>query len=184
MEVKHYQIEAIDALYTYFDLALSSSSHKTIVFQSPTGSGKTFMASQLLNRVVVGHPQEDFTFIWASIGKGELHSQSKKAVEKYLAGFPKCNLINEQFLTSNKFLAQNEIHFINWEKIVNKDANNQWINVLVADKEGRNLLDILEETRKFNRKIVLIVDESHIGEKGDSRIKEFRDTIIKPYITF
>lgn len=183
METKQYQIEAIDSLFTYFDLALKSSSHKTIVFQSPTGSGKTYMASQLLNRVVVEHPDDDFTFIWASIGKGELHSQSKGAVEKYLGGFPKCNLINEQFLANNKFLAQNEINFINWEKIVNKDANNQWINVLVADKEGRNLLDVLEETRKFNRKIILIVDESHIGEKGDSRIKEFRDTIIKPYIT-
>lgn len=183
METKQYQYEAIEALKTYFNLSFSAGGHKTIVFQSPTGSGKTYMVSMLINELVNDNPDKDFTFIWASIGKGELHAQSMKAVEKYLGGFPHCNLIDAPFLSSNLYLPQNNISFINWEKIVNKDANNQWINVLVADKEEKNLLDSIAETRKRDRKIILIVDESHIGEKGDSRIKEFRDTIIKPYIT-
>lgn len=183
METKQYQYEAIEALKTYFGLSFSSGGHKTIVFQSPTGSGKTYMVSLLINELITDNANQDLTFIWASIGKGELHAQSKKAVEKYLCGFPHCNLITEPFLRCNISLPQNDISFINWEKIVNKDSNNQWINVLVADKENKNLLDVLAETRKRRRKIILIVDESHIGEKGDSRIKEFRDTIIKPYIT-
>lgn len=183
MKDKQYQIQAVEALKTYFQLAFSSSDHKTIVFQSPTGSGKTYMISKLIEQVIAEFPEQDITFIWASIGRGELHSQSKEAVERYLGGFPSCKLISEHYLKSIDKFPQNEIAFINWEKIVNKDANNQWINVLVADKEGKNLLDIIAETRKAGRKIILIVDESHVGEKGDSRIKEFRDTIIQPTIT-
>lgn len=183
MNSKQYQIEAISTIKAYFDLSFAAKDNKTIVFQSPTGSGKTYMMAQIINQIALEHSNDKITFIWASIGKGDLHTQSKKAVEKYLSGFPKCSILDEQFLASNDRLSENELYFINWEKIVNKDINNKWINVLMAEKETINLLDVLNLTRKSETKIILIVDESHIGEKGDTRIKEFRDTVIMPKVT-
>ena len=178
--IKEYQRDAIDQLKKCTLSGLKGDT-RPIIFKSPTGSGKTFMISKVIDEIADENQEDNFCFIWASIGKGELHIQSKDAVSSYLDGFPECSLLEEDFFGSRKYIKNKEIVFVNWEKLINKDsATGSWKNNLMKDQEGQSFIDVLEETRKRKTKIVLIVDESHIGDKVTSRITEFKDEIIIP----
>ena len=47
-ELKLYQEEAVVELLTYSSLYFKREGNETIVFQSPTGSGKTFMMAKYI----------------------------------------------------------------------------------------------------------------------------------------
>ena len=49
-ELKNYQLEAINQLMVFTNLYLNTPKNETIVFQSPTGSGKTITMSRYSNR--------------------------------------------------------------------------------------------------------------------------------------
>lgn len=182
--LKNYQREAVDELKKYIKIGLDSNNRKTVVFKAPTGSGKTFMASSLFEEIAEENNDVNFCVIWACPGKGELHKQSLNAVKKYLGGNPTCSLLEDDFFGSRKYIKNKEIVFINWEKLIQKDKEtNKWINNLMQDQEGMNFIDVIERTKRNGIKIILVVDESHIGSSQKTRIKEFKETIIIPHIT-
>ena len=83
LEDKKYQETAIDNLIlSVADLLQKDTKNKVCIFQSPTGSGKTVMVAKFIEGLIREYPDLDFCFLWASIGKGELHKQSKKSLEK------------------------------------------------------------------------------------------------------
>lgn len=52
----------------------------------------------------------------------------------------------------------------------------------MKDQEGQNFIDVIEQTRRNGTKVILIIDESHIGKSVKTRIQEFINTIICPNI--
>lgn len=181
--LKNYQRDAVDELKDYMLLGLKSSREKEIVFKAPTGSGKTFMASSLFEELAEENPEVRFCVLWACPGKGELHKQSFGAVKRYLGGNPVCSLLEEDFFGSRRFIKDKEIVFINWEKLVMKDrTTGKWANNLMKDREGMNFIDVIDQTKRDGTKIVLVVDESHIGKNQKDRIQEFIHTIVVPNI--
>lgn len=181
--LKEYQRDAVDELKGLFELYFRSSSRKEIVFKSPTGSGKTFMASSLFEELASENSNINFCIMWACPGKGELHKQSFDSVKKYLGGNPVCTLLEDDFFGSRKYIKNHEIVFINWEKLIQKDKETgKWANNLMKDKEGHNFIDVIEQTRSNGTKVILIIDESHIGKSSKARIQEFINTIICPNI--
>ena len=180
--LKQYQAVAIDKLIDRTKMFLKESGSETIVFQSPTGSGKTFMMIKYICEIVK-EVKEDLCFVWVSIGKGELHLQSKKSAERENDGSIECSLLEQEFFGSRRVINQNEVVFLNWEKIRSKDkSTGDWKNIVMKDKEGLNFIEVLENTRSIGRKIILIIDESHTGSKTD-RALEIRDEIVKPELT-
>ncbi len=184
--LKIYQRDAVDELKGFFELYLKKSSRKgarEIVFKSPTGSGKTFMAASLFEELVSEHSDINFCIMWACPGKGELHKQSYDNVKKYLGGNPVCSLLEDDFFGSRKYIKNHEIVFINWEKLILKDKETgKWANNLMKDKEGQNFIDVIDQTRRNGTRVILVVDESHIGASAKTRINEFKETIICPDI--
>jgi len=183
--LKDYQRDAVDSLkYEFNHLLNSNKSNRMISFKAPTGSGKTFMLSAFIEEIVNENESRDFCFVWASIGKGELQIQSYEAVSKYLSGYPKTALLDTEFFGSRSFMKKYEVVFVNWEKLVSKDSKTgNWKNSIMKDQEGASFIDVIEETKKRDTKIVLIIDESHIGKSQKSRIIEFKDTILVPHVT-
>ena len=96
-----YQEEAVDKLKKRTKDFLVETGNETIVFQAPTGAGKTFMATKYMEEIVREIP-DDVCFLWVSIGKGELHKQSMKAVKREISDEMKCSLLEDEFLVQEK----------------------------------------------------------------------------------
>jgi type III restriction enzyme len=181
-ELKKYQEVALDKLINRTKEFFKEDGNETIVFQAPTGSGKTFIATQYINNIIK-ELTDDICFLWVSIGKGELHKQSYKSVKKDVSDEIKCSILEEEFFGSRDKIYQNEIVFLNWEKVRTKNKETgDWKNVAMQDKDQTNFIEVLQNTRNCGRKIILIIDESHASANSD-RAMEIRDEIVKPEIT-
>lgn len=181
-QLKNYQESAIEELLTYSNLYFKRDGKETIVFQAPTGSGKTFTIAKYMVELV-NSIERDLCFLWISIGKGELHKQSMKSVKREIDETITCTLLENEFFGSRSTVNQNEVVFINWEKIRSKDKKTgEFKNILMQDKETINFPEVLKNTHELGRQIVLIIDESHAGATT-SRAKEIRDEIIEPDLT-
>lgn len=177
-KLKSYQVNTVDKLVSSVSdlLGKADISNKLVVFQSPTGSGKTFMVAKFIEELIEDYPEYDMCFLWLSIGKGELHKQSRKAVKTIFGAAPACNLLEETFHGGRTFIEQNEVVFANWEKLRTKDKKTgQWSNKLMKDGERTNFIEVLEYT-KWRRKIILIIDESHYAS-DTQRTNELRQIV-------
>lgn len=183
-QLKNYQEQAVDELLLKTKLLLDKRSNKkTIVFQAPTGSGKTFMMSQYIEQLIEEVKNKDFCFLWLSPGKGSLHKQSFDSLKKEFQGFPDVYLLEEEFFGARRQIDKNEVVVGNWEKLSNKDSKTgEWKNILMKDKETVNFRELITNTKKNETKIILIIDESHSRDKAD-RAFELRNEIIDPEIT-
>ena len=62
--LKRYQEDAIDELINYSEKLIRKNREKqTIVFQAPTGSGKTFMMGSFIEQLINEMPNEDLCFL-------------------------------------------------------------------------------------------------------------------------
>ena len=181
--LKNYQRDAVNELKQYISIGFKSTSRKEVVFKAPTGSGKTFMAASLFEELAEENSSVNFCILWACPGKGDLHKQSFDAVKTYLGGNPVCSLLEDDFFGSRKYIKDKEIVFINWEKLIQKDKETgKWANNLMKDQEGMNFIDVIEKTKQNGTRVILVIDESHIGASQKARIQEFINTIIIPNI--
>ncbi|MBP8994378.1 MAG: DEAD/DEAH box helicase family protein [Bacteroidales bacterium] len=177
---KEYQVNAIGQLVkSVSELLAKDTNNKVCVFQSPTGSGKTVMVAKFIEEIIKELSETDLCFLWVSIGKGDLHKQSKKSLERIFDGFPNVNLLEEEFFGSRNYIEQNEVVVVNWEKLYSKynsgEQKGEWKNKVMREGEGVNFIEVLETTRK-KRKIVLIIDESHYASDAQ-RTNELRQII-------
>lgn len=175
IELRDYQRTAVENLHKKVEHAIKASDNEVVIFQSPTGSGKTVMVSQLLKELVRNNPESRrLAFVWVSVRM--LHEQSKEKLEKYYE--------DDRLLTCSYFedledkqIGENEILFINWHSINKKD-----INLYVKDNEqDNNLSNIIQNTKKEGRTLVLIIDESHHSASSD-KSKELLE-ILGPKVT-
>jgi type III restriction enzyme len=154
-ELRTYQKNAVDSLKVKVENVLRSPESGVVIFQAPTGSGKTLMVSQLLKQLVRNRKDDKkFSFIWVSVRM--LHEQSKEKLEKYYEDdrLLQCSYFDD--LTDRR-IAENEILFINWHSINKKD-----INIYVRENEqDNNLNSIIQNTKEDGREIILVIDESH-----------------------
>ncbi|MBI2641273.1 DEAD/DEAH box helicase family protein [Candidatus Roizmanbacteria bacterium] len=172
INLKPYQEKAVDKLVeAAIKLLDFDGPGEVCVFQAPTGSGKTVMTAKFIEGLIKKLPNEDLCFVWMSIGKGDLHVQSKNALEKIFAGFPRVSLIEDEFSGGRERIVQNEVVVANWEKLRTKDRESgEWKNLVMKDGEKLNFRDVLEKTRE-QRKIILIVDESHTNASTERAIE-------------
>lgn len=175
-ELKLFQRSAVNNLVDKCSELLDVESRQSIcVFCSPTGSGKTFMTAKMIE-ALIRRREDDLCFVWVTIGKGELHLQSYYALKRIFEGSPKVSLLENEFFGSKSEIETNEIVVVNWNKLYNKDSKSgEWKNTLMKDSEQINFREVLANTRP-NRRIILIVDESHIGATAE-RTSELKSEI-------
>jgi len=186
ISLKNYQQTMVDNVYEQADKFLKSFdgvNFKKILFRSPTGSGKTVMMSGVIERLAF-ESESNLSFVWVS--KGVLAEQSKKSVEKDIGGGGITMSFLEDILDNE--IKENEILFINWEQIFSKAGKDNPdkdikrgdpINKFMKDnEENRVLRKFCENATDEGRKIVLIIDESHLNITPNTI--QIIEEIIKP----
>ena len=172
--LKDFQNIAVNKLLTSCSQMLDLSTRQNVcVLKSPTGSGKTIMTAAFIERLIKRR-EDELCFIWVTIGKGDLQIQSRNALLRFFKGSPTVHLIEEEFSGGRTLINRNEVIVVNWEKIRSKvRTTGEWSNNLMKDGETTNFREVLANTRQL-RKIILIVDESHIGATAE-RTQELKD---------
>lgn len=178
--LKPFQENTIAKLKDQF-LTLWKSPHDNIplVFKSPTGSGKTIMMAQFL-RDLVGDPRfygNDVAFIWLTFNE-ESYVQSKNKLFSYYGGASELDLLDLNDLTQGK-LNKNSVFFINWQKI--KGTSKESRKLRKDNEWGLTFDNFIEKTKEDGRKLVVIVDEEHIG--ADTQLADEIFNLISPKIT-
>lgn len=179
--LKPFQETAISELKDQF-LSLWKLPNQNIplVLKSPTGSGKTIMLAQFL-RDIVSDPRfegNDVAFVWFTFSE-DSYVQSKKKLFDYYGGASELDLIDLNDLSREK-LHQNDVFFINWQKIKGKSKESRKLRR--ENEQGLTFDSFIEETHLAGRNIVVIIDEEHIGSDTDLAL-EVVEGLIKPKIT-
>lgn len=179
--LKPFQETAISQLKDEF-LSLWKLPNQNIplVFKSPTGSGKTIMLAQFL-RDIVSDPRfegNDVAFVWFSFSE-DSYEQSKKKLFDYYGGAIELDLIDLNDLSREK-LHRNDVFFINWQKIKGRSKESRKLRR--ENEQGLTFDNFINETHEAGRKIVVIIDEEHIGSDTNLAL-EVVEGLIKPKIT-
>lgn len=158
-----YQQNAINDLTnkTIRLLNIGGNRHK-IVFEAPTGAGKTVMACQTLVSIVDQLKErgdslyQEVAFIWFAPRK--LHLQSYNSLKGAFGETRKLRPVMFDELEQSEGIQPGEILFVNWESINKKN------NVMVRDSESSaSLYEITRHTQEeLNLPIVAIIDEEHM----------------------
>ncbi len=157
-----YQSRAVEELTEKtIKLLNDGGSRRKIVFEAPTGSGKTVMASQTLSNII-DTLQSDGTnrfqevaYIWFAPRK--LHIQSYLKLKDAFNLGRELRPVMFDDLEQSEGIKPGEILFVNWES-VNKDNN-----VMVRESESsKSLYEITQRTQEQGLPIVAIIDEEHM----------------------
>lgn len=128
-----------------------------IIVKSPTGSGKTIILLEYIDRFLQMH--KDFVFVWFCPGAGELEEQSKSEMEEKL---PHRTALSLDDILRNGF-SDGDTVFINWEQ-VNRSKNKS-----ITETEKTNLYEQIKRAHRTGLEFIVIVDEEHAFNTTASR---------------
>lgn len=158
MKLMDFQLEAISCL-----MEAMEAPEREIVLKSCTGSGKTIMLTHFMDEYMKCN--SNVVFVWLTPGKGELETQSKKKMDRYING-ASTKLLSD--VMTSGFTA-GDACFINWEKLTKKGNN------ALKDGERTSFIEWVERAHDDGLRFVIIVDESHQNDtlKADEIIELF-----------
>ena len=163
IQLKDYQRKAVRELKRKMvDMLNLPDDRQKLVFKAPTGSGKTVMASALLDELTQELPEDGeclYTRVaWVWIAPNKLHQQSYRSMRNYFSETRSLRPVMFDECDHLEGLQQGDVLFLNWESI-NKDNA-----VMIRDNEqNRTLFELLRRTRiQSNIPVVVVIDEEHM----------------------
>ena len=163
-----FQKDAIDEMNNAFlRLWKKKERQLPLVFKSPTGSGKTLTVAHFIKGL--NHlPQWkiDKSFIWITFSD-DLAMQSKDKFKEYFENNLENGLLTVNNINRGK-LYENDILFLNWQKVVQDNKTTRQLKLRKPEDENRRkesgsyFEDFIAGTKKDGREIILLIDEAHM----------------------
>lgn len=185
IELKHFQAVAVADLVDQLDSARyeASKGHpQAVSVASPTGSGKTVIATCVIERILDGdddHPADpDATFLWIT-DQPELNEQTRNKMLATSSVLTPARLetISAGFDRSRETFAPGKVYFLNTQKLARKSGL-----VQPGDEGTFTLWQIIANTiaaRPTN--FYAIIDEAHRGMQ-EGRERAEASTIVQKFI--
>ncbi len=174
MKLSDCQSKAVNELVSKFDI----NNKKIVYFQAPTGSGKTFMIANVIDKLILQYPNDKLTFVIATLSSADLPKQMLENLNEY-----KNYLTNRELLIERK-----ESPSATKSKVkdgyyqIQAKQNNVLILGTQSFGQGRifteqGILDsFLSQITNEGYKLVYIRDEAHYGgeaKKINNKYKEY-----------
>lgn len=160
MSLKRYDFQE-EAIEWLIDSSASSTTKKTLVLKAPTGSGKTVILIQYINRFLSEH--KNTAFVWLCPGKGDLEEQSRNSMIKFIPTRQTYDL----FEALSSGFTKGSTTFINWERVTKSG------NKAITPNEKKNLYERIDEAANDGTEFILIIDEEH--SNNTSRAQDIID---------
>lgn len=163
IQLKDYQRKAVRELKRKMvDMLNLPDDRQKLVFKAPTGSGKTVMASALLDELTQELPENGeclYTRVaWVWIAPNKLHQQSYRSMRNYFSETRSLRPVMFDECDHLEGLQQGDVLFLNWESI-NKDN----AVMIRGNEQNRTLFELLRRTRiQSNIPVVVVIDEEHM----------------------
>lgn len=146
------------AVIKLLDLTSKPGGKQTIVMKAPTGSGKTIILIDYVDKYLT-NISSNTAFIWLCPGKGNLEEQSREKMRRFAPGRATQNLFDALL---NGF-APSSTTFINWELVTKKG------NTAIRDSERKNLFDRIADAHRSGMKFIIIIDEEHSNNTAKAK---------------
>lgn len=176
-----YQSRAVNELIEKtIELLDSDGERRKLVFKAPTGSGKTVMASRMLDMLQtrLGDEGKEVAVIW--IAPNKLHEQSYMRMKNFFSETHALRPVvyDELDHSVGGYIHPGEVLFVNWESI-NKEKN-----IMVRETENQaSLYDIVERTEKEHLlPLIVIIDEEHMFGGANAKKSEKVLARLKPKV--
>ncbi|MCL4546858.1 MAG: DEAD/DEAH box helicase family protein, partial [Deltaproteobacteria bacterium] len=175
------EVAIADLRKQFLELWKTDKRKLPIIFKSPTGSGKTVMMAQFL-KDMSNDPQFiiDKAYLWFSFSE-ESYIQSKNKLFDYYGGANELNLIDLNNLSNGK-LENNDVFFINWQKIKSSTKDGRKLRTPTEFTYGDDGIfdEFIKRTQENKRELVLIIDEAH--RDTDTELADDLIELINPRI--
>ena len=177
MKKLNYQQKAIQRLldYTFDLLEPDRPTRQKIIFDAPTGSGKTVVMSVFMERLSKEISiRYDLTcqrvaFLW--LAPNQLHEQSYQSLKNL---FGESRTIRPVLFEeiSNKSLQANEVLCLNWQSVSRED--NLYIR---QNEQGKTIAEYVRNCRAEGIEVIAILDEAHLFASKGKKAIEFLASI-------
>lgn len=154
---------------------LAKSGQKSITVKAPTGSGKTHMMANLMDKMIAD--DESVIFIVSILSKGKLANQNYESFDDL--SLNKYRKLIPTYISSGNENKKNTEYSLHIDDTCNVFVlpTSQYTENSRIFKE-RALINFLNNCKEKNKKIILVRDESHIAtNKLDNLSNYFHQTI-------
>jgi type III restriction enzyme len=183
LPLKDFQLNTTDRLHTKARAAMREAEHgyeQAVVLASPTGSGKTIIATALMERIVQGDedyaPDDEALFLWLS-DQPDLNEQSRRKILAASGRFGADDLVTIDSAFDQERLSPGKVYFLNIQKLGRGSHL-----VTPGDERQFTIWQTVSNTvEAIPGSFWLILDEAHKGMLG-AREAEQAATIAQKFI--
>lgn len=184
---KNQQIILEKLLVTSKDILDKTNANNILYFSAPTGSGKTFILSNLIREIIDFFKNEKIVFFFASLSDGDIYKQIYDGFNKY-SELKRWNIKNDLIDNSDVKLSNSTIKDLKQSFISNKfkmsNISNHHVFFMGTKQftsgsilyKNEVLSKCIENLKENNYKIVYIRDEAHIGEGSINSVLNLKES--------
>ena len=150
------------------------ASRGCILFEAPTGTGKTLMAGNTVERLSLGHK---IIWFWFAPFAG-LIDQTTRAIKREFRNLRVKDLSVERNLTT---LHSGDIFVTTWQSVAVANTASRKVR---QDTETMLSLDLLvDQAKALGFHIGAVIDESHHSFRGQTQAFDFFHDVLTPAVT-